>query len=145
MKSEEGTIRLAKIEDAKRITDLFNSNKFVLGDNKIKYFESEIKEYIKKKIDRVIVFEKDNKIIGVFLAQFWSDYIYIHTAIIDRKYIQHGIGTKLLEYLEKHGKKEKKDLIEVEVETDNKIMNQFLQKRKFKRGKKFFYYSKELK
>lgn len=137
-------IRYAKLKDAKKITELFNSNKKLWGDNEIGYEIADIKHYVKASMDRIFVYEIDKEIVGVLLAQFLSDFIHLQILIVDRKYRQRGIGDKLMEHLYKLAKKEKKVLIEVDVEVNNKGMRRFLLRREFKRGKTFAYYSKEL-
>jgi len=140
----EEKIRLAKTKDAKEILKLFNSNKNLWGNNYINYGKEDILDYLKAKINRMFVYEFNNKIKGVLLAQFWKKYVYIHTIVVDKKDQNHGIATKLMNYLEHHAKSENKNLIEMDVETTNKKMRKFVKTRDYKHGNKFIYYLKEI-
>jgi ribosomal protein S18 acetylase RimI-like enzyme len=137
-------IRYATLKDSERITELFNSNKKLWGDNNIGYDVDDIKHYIKTDLDEMIVYESNKEIVGVMLAQFWTDFVHLQTLIVDRKYRNKGIGGKLMRHLNKISRKRGKNLIEIDVEVNNDGMRRFLLRRKFKRGKSFAYYSKSI-
>ena len=140
-------IRKATLKDAKMILELFNSDKNLWGTN-IKcemYNFGEIKYYIKDKNSFVVVCETDNKIVGAFFAESWKDYIHLDDIVVDKKHRHHGIGRQMLGYLENLAKRERGNLIELITNVNNKKMQKLLRKNKYRRGKKFFFYFKELK
>ena len=137
-------IRLAKRTDALRITRLFNSNRHLLGDSETGYNTQDIKDFLRAKMSRVILYERNGKLIGAFFAQFWRDYVYLHTIIVGKSHRRQGIGKKLMDYVEELAKKEGKSLIEFDVGVENKGMKSFLKDRHYRKGKTFTYYSKEI-
>lgn len=139
----EGKIRLAKKNDVKKITNLFNSSKNLWGNDKIKYDDEDIDDYMSLRINKFIVYEINKKIVGVLLAQFWKNYVYLHTIVISEKYQRKGIATKLMNYLEHSAKAEGKQLIEMEVKSNNKKMKKILKKRNYAQGNKLIYYYKK--
>jgi ribosomal protein S18 acetylase RimI-like enzyme len=142
----KGKIRLARKEDANKIRNMLNEEKKnILAGFDSEYDEEDIKDYIENKLNKVLIYEINNEIVGFLIAQFWKYYVYLHLIVIDKKYRGKGIGKELLKNLEELAKKNKKISIELFVEKDNKIMKNIIKKIDYKEGEEFFYYLKELK
>lgn len=135
-------IRKATEKDAKRILELFKSDSNLLGYSGEKFTLGEIKNYIKEKIDSVIVCEIDGKIVGVISSEIWKDYCYLAFMVVDKKYRHHGIGEEMLKNLEANSKKE--GYIGLYVKEKNTPMIKLLREMKYKSGDKFVYYHKDL-
>jgi len=142
---KEGKIRKATKKDVSKMTKLFNSDpKNLFGDSKSKFYKEDIEDYLKKRLNKMIVYEKNNQVAGVLLAEFWEGYVYLHILVIDKKYQGQGIGTKLIDHLEKLAIKEKKYAISLFTEIHNKKMQEILKKRKYNKGNKFIFYNKKI-
>lgn len=135
-------IRKAKLNDAKNILRLYNQSKNLYGEDSVGYDMEDIKDYIKK--DSVFLALLENKAVGAMFLEFYTNYIYLNTIIVDEKYRKKGIGKALVDFLEDLAKKKKVELIEMFVEENNSIMKGFLSKRNYNSGKKFIYYLKEI-
>ena len=65
----------------------------------------DIKDYIKK--DSVFLALLENKAVGAMFLEFYTNYIYLNTIIVDEKYRKKGIGKALVDFLEDQAKKKK--------------------------------------
>lgn len=139
-------VRFAKKTDKKRILELYNSSQDMwYGSSKDSgYNEKEILEYITDKKNRMFVFEEDKKVLGVLLAEFHSDYVYLHTIIVDKNSRKKGIGKILLDNLDKLAKKEGKKVIETVTSKQNQAMQNLFSKLNYRRAKEFVAYQKFL-
>jgi len=137
-------IRLAKSKDIAKLVTLYNSSKNLRGeDSKIsEYHKENIKEYMKKK--KFYVYEETNQILGAMLLEIYSDYIYLHTIIVDKDNRGKGIGTKLMQKLEQLAKDKKITSIEADTEEENIKMQALFKKLGYKRGKNFIFFMKEI-
>ncbi|MEK6898426.1 MAG: GNAT family N-acetyltransferase [Nanoarchaeota archaeon] len=139
-------IRKATMRDAKEITRLLNSDegylKIYLGDG---FDLSDVRDYLNQKLNRVYVCEIDKKIAGVFIAQFWKNYIHSHLIFVDKNYQGIGIGRALMNFRDNLAMKNGKFLIESFVEEDNLKMQKILKGRDYAKGKKYICFYKKLK
>ena len=138
-------IRLANIKDSETLFELFNSSEYLIGGKNDKYTINDIKDYINNKSNMIVVYESDEKVLGVIYAELHKCYIYIADFVVDSKHRNNGIGNKLLTFIENIAISKNIREIEMFVESTNKNMLNFVQKRKYYKGKKFIYCSKELK
>ncbi len=139
-------IRLANEKDIQKILELFNSNLNLIGDN-FRYDKNQITEYLINDNYRLFIYELNDKIIGVVSAELWkkAKWAYVGEIIVDKNYRRKGIGTKLLDYVEKEAKKINISSIFIFVDENNKEMKELMKKRDHKGGRKYIHYSKELK
>jgi ribosomal protein S18 acetylase RimI-like enzyme len=142
----KGKIRSAIRDDIKQITELCNSDpQNLLGDSENKYDEKDIEDYLNNRLNRIWVCELNEEIIGVLITQFWKNYVYLHTIVVDEKYRGKGIGKMLMDCMENLAKEQGKYVIELYTEVKNKKMQNLIKKREYKKGDKFIFYSKNLK
>ena len=89
----------------------------------------------------------DEKIVGAVAMQIWkkAKYFYIDVIVIDSDYKRKGVGTKLMEYVEGLSKEQGADLIWFFSEEKDLPMHKLSEKLNYVRGKKFQFFSKELK
>lgn len=140
----KGKVRFAKKKDSKRITELCNSDpKNLTGDGKTNYDKEDIEDYIKNKLNKIFVYEMNGKLVGLLIAQFWENYVYLHTIVVDEKHRKKEIGKILMSHMERLAKEQGKYTISLFSEIRNKNMHNFIQKRGYKEGNKFIYYSKK--
>lgn len=138
-------IRKATMKDAPRILELLNSSENLTFNKKIKFDLDDVKDYFNKKFIKIYVCEINEKIVGVFIAQFWKNYVHAHLLVVDKRYQGEGIGRKLMDFREEMARKEKKEMIESFVEINNKKMRKILKKRGYHEGKTFKSFYKILK
>jgi ribosomal protein S18 acetylase RimI-like enzyme len=138
-------IRPANIKDSEILFDLFNSSEYLIGGKNDKYTVNDIKDYIKNKSNMIVVYESDKKVLGLIYVEIHKCYIYVADFVVDSKYRNCGIGNELLAFIEKFAISKNIGEIEMFVESTNKNMLNFVQKRNYCKGKKFIYCSKELK
>lgn len=138
-------IRKAAMKDAKRILELLNSSENLVFDKKIKFDLMDVKDYFEKKLNKIYVCEFGGKIAGVFIAQFWKNYVHAHLAAVDKKYQGKGIGKNLMDFMEEMARKDKKREIDSFVEINNKRMQKILKMRGYHEGKTFKSFYKILK
>ena len=133
------------MKDAKRVLQLLNQSNELRGENGVYYDLKDVKGYLKNKMSKFYVCEADNKVVGFFVAEFMETLIYLQTIGVDKKYYGKGVGTFLLNFLEKLARKHKKPFIELVTGVNNKRSQNLFKKLKYKRGKKFYYFFKKLK
>jgi ribosomal protein S18 acetylase RimI-like enzyme len=139
-------IRIARITDAKIINQLLNTDPHLsMQGNKGDYNIEDTKEFIKSKINKVLVYEIDKKIVGVIIAQIWKTYCYLHLIVIDKNYRGKGIGTLLMNKIHEIAKERKIDCIESITEKENLKMQALFDKFDYKRGNEYISYIKEIK
>ena len=99
------------------------------------------------KSNKLIVAELNKKVVGVMLAEFWKKarYVYANNLVVDKKYQRKGIGLQLCNYMENLAKKQRCNLMFFFTEVGNKKLQKMAKKMKYERGKKFYFYSKEIK
>lgn len=142
----QGKIRLATEKDIEDIVRLHNSDPNLSGDDKTDFCEFEdITDYLKNNITKIFVYEFNGKIIGFLIAQFNTKYIYLIVILVDREYRGKGIGKELMNYLEEKTNEQNIPLIETFTGINNKKMQDIFEKRGYKKGKTFLYYSREMK
>ena len=86
-------IREAIIADKQQINNLG----LKLNSNYDKLFKLE--DILKEDYAKILVYEKENKILGFIHVNILDDSMDIMNIIVDRKYQRQKIGTKLIEYL----------------------------------------------
>lgn len=137
-------IRLAKLEDVSQILEIFNSSPYLATYENDKYYNKDIEEYIQSSPNWMIVYKIDKKIVGVLLAEIFSNYAYLHILVVKEEFRGKGISKKLLDFFEEEMKKRNIKDLEGMTTVDNKIMQQLFKKYNYIPGKKFIFYSKKL-
>jgi N-acetylglutamate synthase-like GNAT family acetyltransferase len=145
MKNNLDKIKIGRalVSDSKEILKLLNSSQNLLGYKGEKFTLNEVKDYIKEKINQVIIYKVDNKIVGVFIANFWKDYCYLYLFVVDKNYRHLGVGENMMDYLEKNAKKE--GYIGLITKKGDIDMINLIKKRGYLKGDKFIYFHKNLK
>lgn len=138
-------IRKAKLSDAQGILRLYNQDKNLWGNNKTGYDLKDVKSYMAKKPDFFIICEIDNKVIAFIFVEVWQAYFNLHTMIVDKNFRKRGIGTKLIAHLENKANTKGIRIIELITEEKNYAMQKFIKKEGYSKGKKFIFYSKNIK
>jgi len=144
---EKMKIRKATKKDAKEILKLFNSDLYLTANDELHYKDYMIEEYLTNPVNKLIVAELNGKVVGTMLAEFWkkAKYVYANDLVVDKKHQRKGIGLQLCNYMEKLAKKQGCNLIFFFTEVKNKKLQKMAKKMKYERGKKFYFYSKEIK
>jgi ribosomal protein S18 acetylase RimI-like enzyme len=136
-------IEKASLKDSVNILKLLNSSHNLVGYRDEKFTLNEVKDYIKDKVNLVLVSKFKRDIIGVIIANLWKDYCYLYLFIVDKPHRRKGIGNKMLEYLEK--KAEKEGYIGLLTKKRDDEMINLIRKRGYVKGDKFIYFHKRLK
>ena len=139
-------IRKAKKKDDEKILELLNSDPNLSDSDGEENSTNDVKELFRKP-NIMFVYEKAGEIIGLITGVFYkkAKKIYLYHLIVDNKNRRKNIASKLINYVEKLGRKKKVSLIFFYSEVENKKMQRFAKKKRYKRGKKFLYFSKRLK
>lgn len=135
-------INKASLKDSKDILNLLGSSHNLVGYKDETFSLNEVKDYIKQKVNFVIVSKFKDKIIGVMIANFWKEYCYLYLFVVSQEYQGLGVGSLMLKYLEE--KSRKQGYIGLIVKEDNKDMRDFITKRGYSQGDKFIYFYKDL-
>jgi len=141
------TLRLANKKDSLKLLRMFNSDRNLTGNDEVRYTKGHISEYISNPVNKLFLYTKVNKIVGALLAEFWkkAKYVYINILIVDKKYRGGGVGSKLIEYVEDLAKKQGMNLIFMYSEETDKPMHNLSNKLNYQKGKKSYFFSKQLK
>lgn len=138
-----GSIRKARLKDAKKIFYILKSNSYLKGRKNDNYSLEDVNYSMKK--EKVYVFSERKKIKGFIGFEIHGSYIYLKYIAVLSKYRNKGIGNKLLRFLEDYAKKNNINQIEMFVEEKNKRMINFVKKKNYLKGKTFIYYMKKIK
>ncbi|MEK6760473.1 MAG: GNAT family N-acetyltransferase [Nanoarchaeota archaeon] len=138
-------IRKATMKDAPKILRLFNKEKYLsLSGEKNDYDLDLIKEYLSKKIMKILVCEEDGKICGVAIAHFWEGYINLDMVVVDENFRGKGVGKFLMDGVENAARKEGVKWIESITNKKNNGMQKLFEKLNYKKGGEFIAYFKRL-
>jgi ribosomal protein S18 acetylase RimI-like enzyme len=139
-------IRKATKKDISKIQKMLNSEPELIDDDSLNYRKCDVMQYITPPM-RTFVYEIDKKIVAIITGAFWKVHktINLYHLVVDKKHRRKGIGLKLRKYLEEYAKKHKYELIWSYVEEKNKKMQKLLRKLNYKKGKKMYFFHKELK
>lgn len=140
-------IRKATMKDLKNILKLVNKSENLAGDRNDSYEVYTIKQYIEGPISKLFVAEVDGKIVGFILIEIWkkAKYSYIADIAVAKKFRGKHIGHDLMVFAEKFAKKQGSKYFFYYMQENNEAMEKMSNKLGYKRGKKFIFYSKELK
>lgn len=140
-------IRRAMMKDIKEIFRIISSSENLSGDENDIYEIYTIKQYVQGPIVKTFVVDIDKKIVGVIFIEIWkkAKYAYIPDIAIDKRFRGQGLGYKLINYAEEYAKRHGVKYFFGYLEEDNRIAQKMFVKLNYKPGKKFIYYSKELK
>lgn len=139
-------IRKAEEKDRKKILELLNSEPTNNLEGEQPYNDECAEEYIKGKSFETFVAEIGGKVAGVTIAHVRriGKYAELYHTIVDKKYRRKGIGEKLYKFRENHLKKLGIVYVFLFTTLDNMAMQKLAEKSGYKKGKKFFAYSKVL-
>jgi N-acetylglutamate synthase-like GNAT family acetyltransferase len=138
-------IRSAKESDVEQIY-LFGRkiNEFAVSSNMKFYYKRELKEWIKKPKENILLVAADSKQIAGFLyAKIISkDWCMLDNVAVREKYRNQGIGTNLIDKLNKILKKKNIEYVHAIVGIEHKKSRKFWNKQKFKESNKFIWIEK---
>ena len=137
-------IRKAKQKDSEKILDLFNQNTELTCDESLNYNKNHVREFLSSY--KTFICEIDKKVAGILITQWGlkGKFVYIDSLIVNPNYRKKGIATKLLNYLKKSAKQKGINLLFLFSEINNKKAQNLFKKNNYKRGKKFYFYSKTI-
>ena len=142
-------IRNAQLKDTETILDLLKKTPELQGYGEMDavYSEDYVVDSIKdKKINLVLVAEENTKIVGLLMAEIWEKkkYSYFVDFVVLPDYRSKGIGTKLYESYEEYCKKKGLKTIIGLVQISNNKMQQFCEKKGYKKGHELYFYEKDI-
>lgn len=140
-------IRRAILEDSDKILEMLNSEEALTGDEKVSYESSYIKEYVSGNSFITFIYEDKREIKGLVIAHISriAKYFELNMLVVNKNYRKKGIATKLIHFLEDYLEKKGYGLGFLYTEESNKEMQKLAEKTKYKKGKKFYFYSKKIK
>lgn len=142
-------IKNAKLKDTKQILDLLIKTPELQGYGEMDavYSEEYVIDCIKdQKMNLVLVAEEDKKIVGLLIAEIWDKkkYSFFVNFVVLPEHRSKSIGTKLYQSYEEHCKTHNLKTITALVQASNKVMQQFCQKKGYKKGHELYFYEKEI-
>lgn len=139
-------IRKAVKKDEMQILKLLNSDSFLTGDSNLSYNINHVKEAVEGQTIVSYVYEEDNEIKGVVMANIFriGKYAEFYNIVVDKSYRNKGIGTKLANYMMDYLKKHNINLVFAYTEESNTLVHALAEDMGFKGGKKFLFISKKL-
>ena len=111
------------------------------------YSEDYVIDCIKdKNMNLILVAEEDKKIVGLLIAEIWDKkkYSFFVNFVVLHDHRSKGIGTKLYKAYEEHCKKHDLKTITALVQTSNKVMQLFCEKKGYKKGHELYFYEKDI-
>ncbi len=141
LKLNDVKIKKAELKDAKEILRLLESSTNLVGYKDETFSLNEVKDYVKQKINFVVVSKFKHKIIGVLISNFWKEYCYLYLFVVSKEYQGLGVGSMMLNYLEEKSKEQ--GYVGLMVKEDNKKMINFILNKGYSQGDKFIYFYKE--
>ena len=143
-------IRNAKLKDTKEIVNLLIKTPELqggYGEMDPIYSEDYVIDCIKdKNMNLTLVAEENNKIVGLLIAEIWDmkKYSFFVNFVVLPNYRSKGIGKKLYQTYEEYCKKRNLETIIGLVQTSNKIMQQFCEKKGYEKGHELYFYEKNI-
>ncbi|MEK6890700.1 MAG: GNAT family N-acetyltransferase [Nanoarchaeota archaeon] len=140
-------IRKATMKDASRILQLLNSDAMLTSTDELDYNSNHAREYILGKSFHTVVYVEDKKVVGVAIANIFKigKYAEFYIIVVDPNYRKRGIAQELSNFMIDYLKKKRLDLVYLYTEEKNKPMMSLAEKLKFRKGKKIYFYFRELK
>lgn len=135
-------IRIADEQDIHDLTNLFNSDTNLFGEDETGFENKDIAEYISDPRKKMFVCLLDSKLVGALFAEYHSTYVHLESLIVEKQFQKKGIGTQLFDHFENDISKSNIPLIEVLTEQNNSVMMKLLENRGFRKGNTFVFYSK---
>ena len=116
-------------------------------EDELAYDEECVEEYIKGKSFETFVCEMNGKIAGLVIAHVRriGGYAELYNVVVDKKYRKKGMGMRMMKFMEEHLRKMGIQDIFLFTLHNNDAMQKLSDKLKYRKGKKFLYYSKSLK
>ena len=142
-------INLAELEDSREILKLLNNSKELQTTyGKLDYDLNWVKSVIvNKKLCLYLVAKEKNEIAGALISYLFpaAKESFTIDLIVKKKFRGKGIAIKLNKEYEKTLKKRGFNEVYIFVLTHNKKMQKLKTKLNYKKGKKFYFYRKDLK
>jgi len=142
-------IRNAEPKDAKQILDLLLRTPELQGSGEMDAVYS--KEYVldcieDKKMNLVLIAEEDARMVGLLIAETWDKkkYSFLVNFVVLPDFRSKGIGRELYSNYEERCKKQGLKMIVALVQKTNKRMQEFCQRKGYKKGHEVFFYEKEI-
>src|SRR3989344_634043 len=140
-------IRKATMKDVKELLNLVNNTENLSGDKNDSYEVYTLKQYIEGPISNLFVADINGEIVGFILIEVWkkAKYTYVTDIAVDKRFRGKHIGYNLMIYAEKFAKNQGSKYFFYYMQENNKAMERMSAKLGYKKGRKFIFYSKEIK
>ena len=143
------SIRNAELKDKEEILRLLIKTPELQGYGEMDavYSDDYVIDCIKdKNMNLILVAEEDKKIVGLLIAEIWDKkkYSFFVNFVVLPDYRSKGIGTKLYKAYEDYCNKHDLKTITALVQTSNKVMQQFCEKKGYKKGHELYFYEKDI-
>lgn len=137
-------LRIATLSDVSIITELYNTDTNLFGENETGYEEADIREYITDPRKKMFICISKETIVGALLGEYHDTYVYLDTIIVRKEFQGSGVGKLLMDHFENDVRAMNIPLIESLTEVGNKKMQSFFESRKYSKGNTFIFYSKKI-
>ncbi|MBU0979825.1 MAG: GNAT family N-acetyltransferase [Nanoarchaeota archaeon] len=139
-------IRKAAAKDVEELWKLINSSEELRPRADFSLSKDFIKAYIMHPVNFIFVYMDKGHIIGTIIGEAWKDrsFGYIANLVVHPEHRGRGVGTALYRHAEAHCRKLGLTSMNFFTEVGNRRMQRFAERMGYKRGKRFYYYDKEI-
>lgn len=142
-------IRKGRLGDAKEILRILKKTPELQGSEQSKIYTIDFVKGSINNTQREIVFvaEIKGKMAGFLMAEKWKHkgYSFLVDLFVVPDFRKLGVASELIKKYEDYCLKNRINIISMLVMDDNKEMQRFIEKRKYVRGNKMYFYEKGLK
>ena len=137
-------LRLARTNDAKKVTELFIHSRFLGNGDPDVYSTIDVKEYISRKHSIVVVAEEDKKVIGALWIIVYPEYILTGACCVIKEFRKSGVYKLLSEWRTNYALKHNIHWLETMTASNNKRMQSIFKKQGYIKKERFIRYYKEI-
>ena len=140
-------IRIASPKDIHAVMSIGNTIKEFVASRKTSFHSmKELKEYISRKKDNIfLVAELEKKVVGFLHGKIiWHGWCMIDTVAVMNGYRGRGVGSLIVERMQRNLKKKGVFFIQGLVGESYKRTRKFWKKKGFKEGRRFIWFEKYL-
>jgi len=135
-------LRRAEEKDARQLMALLNLDINITGSEEALFTEVDVLDYLAREDYIVFVAEdvKAQQLSGLITGRIYREYASIEFFIVEEACRNQGIGTALFDCFEKHVKSCGIGFVETMTETENRLIQNILEKRGYRKGKTFVHW-----
>ncbi len=139
-------IRDAERKDIAAIQALLNSHEALRATPDAAYDERHVAGLLESPVNRVYVCDQDGAVVGVLVAEFWTEkgYCFLDFLVVDAAHRGRGIGSRLYRHLEGRCAAAGIGSIASLVKTENRFMRDWSRRLGFTEGSELRYYEKRI-